>query len=177
MIYMKTNILKVAFIITIFIAAMLCASCATYKATLLDTEYEGPVPDGMYTVIKYGANHYDDFATFALLIPEQGAYKFDIYRPDFDYNIVKGVSANAARQMAREFVKNHPEFLRSSSRAIIMPDGNVAGYEVRALYRRTFLGPEDLFEVTYLLRVDNVIEVRIKLDEAVLMYFMGGESN
>jgi hypothetical protein len=171
---MKNAGAKIIFISFIGLAALLCVSCAAYKATLLDGVYEGPVPDGMYTVIKYGGNHYEDFATFALLIPENGAYKFDIYKPDFEYSIVTGVNANAARQMAREFVRGHPEFSRAGSRTILAPDGSVAGYEIKALYKRALFGMEDVFDVNYLLRNDNVIEVRIKLDDVVLRHFMSG---
>jgi|WetSurMetagenome_2_1015567.scaffolds.fasta_scaffold00035_35 hypothetical protein len=173
---MKITNRKIVSALLAVLMGLLCVSCATYKVSLVDREYEGPLPDGAYTVIKYGGNHYDDFATFALLVPDNSVYKFEIYRPDFEYRTVKGVSANSARQIARDFVKGHPEFLRTASREIIAPDGSVAGYETRALYKGGLFGMADVFDVNYLLKADNVIEVRIKLDDAVLRYFMSGGS-
>jgi hypothetical protein len=161
----------------ILLLSLLSAACATYKATLKDQAFGGALPDDTYTLIKYGANNSDDFATFVILVPEQGGYAFDIFKPDFEYRTIKGVPAKAAMQMAQDFVSNHPDFLRSSSRTILAPDGSVAGYETRTLYRRTFLGMEDLFYVTYLLKADNRIEVRIKLDDVVLKWLLSDSSN
>jgi hypothetical protein len=158
----------------LLLLVLVCAGCATYKATLKDQAFEGALPAGMYTLIKCGGGNLEDYATFVILVPEKSGYVFDVYKPDFEYRTLRGVPAAAAMQMARDFVKTHPEFLRSSSRAIIMPDGNIAGYEVRTLYRRTFLGLEDLFDVNYLLQYNNIIEVRIRLDEVALRHIRGG---
>jgi hypothetical protein len=176
MITIRTKRLSNAVLIAtgLLLFALVCGSCATYKATLKDQEFGGTLPAGTYTLIKHGGGNMEDFATFAIVVPENSGYKFDIFKPDFDYRTLKGVPAQSAMKLAEDFVRGHPEFLRTVSRAIIMPDGSIAGYEVRILYRRTYLGMEDLFDVNYLLRADNVIEVRIKLDDVVQKYIMGG---
>jgi hypothetical protein len=142
-----------------------------YKAALKDRAFPGNLPDGTYTVIKCGGANSEDFATFVVLVPEQNGKAFDIFKPDYEYRIIKGVSAVEAMQMALDFVKNHAEFLRAGSRAIVMPEGQIAGYEVKALYRQLFLGQEDLFDVSYFLKQDNRIEVRIRLDDVVRRRF------
>ncbi len=159
-----------AVLAVILMASILCGACATYKATLKDQAFGGTLPEGTYTVIKYGANNSEDYATFAILVPDRGKYAFDIYRPDFEYRTFRGVPAKTAMQTAFDFVNRHSEFLRPGSRAILAPDGSIAGYEISTLYRRGFLGSEELFHVTYLLRDDNKIEVRIRLDDVVLKH-------
>ena len=173
MLHAKFRVVKgtVLFFAVILAVSLLCGSCATYKATLRDQTFGGTLPDGTYTVIKYGANNSEDYAAFAILVPERGKYAFDIYRPDFEYRTIKGVPAKSAGQIAYDFVSRHSEFLKSASRAILAPDGSIAGYEISTLYRRGFLGTEELFHVTYLLRNDDKIEVRIRLDEVVLKRF------
>jgi hypothetical protein len=169
----KMKAVKRSFVIfaSILMVSLLCGACATYKATLKDQAFGGTLPDGTYTVIKYGANNSDDYATFAILVPERGKYAFDIYRPDYEYRTMKGVPASTAMQMAYDFVSRHSEFLKSASRVILAPDGSIAGYEISTLYRRGFLGSAELFHVTYLLKDDDRIDVRIRLDDVVLKHF------
>jgi hypothetical protein len=169
------NVRLMLLIFVLTLTVLFCFSCSGYKASLPDRVYEGPVPEGKYTLIKYGANNYYDFATFALLIPEKGAHKVDIYKPEFEYKMVTGLSANEARQMGLQFVSGHPEFLRTVSRVILAPDGSAACYEIKILYRPALFGMEDLFDTQYLLREDNVIEVRVRLEEVVLRYVISGK--
>src|ERR1700690_3817323 len=81
----------------------------------------------------YGANHYSDIATVALLIPEGGQYTIDIFSPDFNYRTIKGLSVTDAVKEAEMFVDWHPEFARTQTSRIIDGNGQVVGYEVRAL--------------------------------------------
>jgi hypothetical protein len=79
--------------------------------------------------------------------------------------------------MAKTFVGRHPEFARSQISGIISPGGEVIGYEVRPLYKQTRFGMEDLITVSYLLKENNVIEVRIDLDEKVKNVLRGGDND
>jgi hypothetical protein len=161
----------------ILAAALLCVSCASYKSALIDAQYGGALPQGAYTVIKYGGNHDEDFATFCLLIPEDTPYKFEIFRPDFEYTVTRGVGSDEALKTASVFVSRHPDFLRSGSRSIMGPDGRVVAYEVKAFYRPLLFGTENAFDVTYSLRADNVIEVRIYLEDVVINYLRSDSGN
>jgi hypothetical protein len=158
---MKRNLFTV-----LLIACVLAGACAMYKATLR-TETAGAIdPAGAYSVIKYGANYADDYSTFAIIVPENGKYSFDIFKPDFEYRVVRGLSAKQALEAAQVFVRG-PEVMRSQVNGIIAPDGSVIGYEVRPLYNSHIFGISDVLLVGYFLKDGNRVEVRIDVEDVV----------
>ena len=67
----------------ILMACLLCSSCA-YNQTYIQTkDASNSEITGSYTVFLYGANHYNDVATVAILVPTDSQYTFDIYAPDW----------------------------------------------------------------------------------------------
>jgi hypothetical protein len=163
-----TGLLLLSFIVT---------GCAMYKGSLKTQEIGAMEPSGTYTVMRYGNSSYEEYDSFALIVPESGKYTFEIYKPSFDYRSSTGLTANQALDMAKTFVGRHPEFARSQISGIISPGGEVIGYEVRPLYKQTRFGMEDLITVSYLLKENNVIEVRIDLDEKVKNVLRGGDND
>jgi hypothetical protein len=164
-------------VICILMACLLCSSCA-YNQTYIQTkDASNSEITGSYTVFLYGANHYNDVATVAILVPTNGQYTFDIYAPDWAYRTVKGVHGKDAVAMAESFVSWHPSFRRTQTAKILAPGGKVIGYEIRPLYMFTTFGKEDVMYVNYFLQDNNKIEVHIHLDYAVEKAFMGGGDN
>ena len=130
---------------------------------------------GSYTVFLYGANHYNDIATVAILVPTDGQYTFDIYAPDWAYRTVKGVPGKDAVAMAVSFVSWHPSFRRAQTAKILAPGGKVIGYEIRPLYMSTTFGKEDVMYIDYFLKDNNLIEVHVHLDPDIEKKFLGGD--
>jgi hypothetical protein len=158
----------------IFLATILCDACAVTAYTLKTEEGGLTATSGTYTLVRYGMSNPEDYANFVIISPEQGKYSFDIYKPDFEYRVEKGLTAKQAMESALEFVSRSPEFSRAQANKIIGPDGNVIGYEVKALYKRTLFGMEDVTYLTYVLRDNNVVTVYIRIDDAVLSRQKGG---
>jgi hypothetical protein len=166
---------KIRLILTgIVLITILCGACAVTMYTLKTEEGGLTETSGTYTIIRYGANNLEDYATFAVIFPEQGRYSFAIYRPDFEYDVETGLTAQQAMESARAFVRWHPEFSRAQTSKIIGPDGNVIGYEVKALYQRIVFGMEDVSYLTYVLKDNNVVRVYIRVDDVVKARQMGG---
>jgi hypothetical protein len=158
----------------IFLVTILCGACAVTTYTLKTEEGGLTGTSGTYTALRYGMSNPEDYANFVIIFPEQGKYSFDIYKPDFEYRAEKGLTAKQAMESAREFVSRSPEFSRAQASKIMGPDGNVIGYEVKALYKSTLFGMEDVTYLTYVLRDNNVVTVYIRIDDVVLSRQKGG---
>ena len=156
----------------ILMACLLCSSCA-YNQTYIQTKDASNAEiTGSYTVFLYGANHYNDVATVAILVPTDGQYTFKIYAPDWAYRTVKGVHGKDAVAMAESFVRWHPSFRQTQTAKILAPSGKVIGYEIRPLYMSTTFGREDVMYIDYFLKDNNLIEVHVHLDPDIEKKFL-----
>ncbi len=171
---MRSSSAKSILLTGILVICLLCGACALNSSYLQTESARTSEITGTYSVILYGANHSDDIATVALLIPEGGQYTFDIYAPDFNYRTIKGMPAADAIKTAERFVSWHPDFARSQTSRILDGAGHVIGYEVRPLYRSTTFGMEDVMYVDYFLEANNKVVVHIHLNYQVEWKFMGG---
>ena len=158
----------------IFLVTILSGACAVTTYTLKTEDGGLTGTSGTYTILRYGMSNPEDYATFAIIFPENGKYSFDIYRPDFEYRAEKGLTAKQAMEAAQVFVSWNPEFSRAQASKIIGPDGNVIGYEVKALYKRTLFGMEDVAYLTYVLKDNNLVTVYLRIDEVVRSRQHGG---
>jgi len=164
-------------LIPIFLVSLIVAGCATYQGSLRTESAKAVVdPSGTYTLIRVGGNAFEDYTTFALIVPEGGKYRFEIFKPDFDYRSSKGLTAKQAEKMAVAFVSSQSSFKYSQISAVIGLDGSAVAYEVRPLYDQLLFGQSDVLSVVYLLKADNVVEVRVDVDEVVKRHERGGDS-
>ena len=134
----------------------------------LRTEEANPEDiSGTYTLLLYGARFSDDLETVAILDPEGDKYHFDIYAPDFDYKVKKGVPAKDALAEAQKFVSFHNAFFKSILSRILDKDGKTIGYELRPLYNPVVYGISDVLDVHYFLKESGRIKVFIKLEPSI----------
>jgi hypothetical protein len=118
---------------------------------------------GIFTLILYGGNYSDDMETIAILDMEGDRYNFEVFAPDFDYRLTKGVPAEKALRIAEKFVGFHPAFWRTQLSKILDREGNIIGFELRPLYRPEAFGLSDILEVNYWPKDDGKIKVTIRL--------------
>jgi len=154
-------------LMTLFMICFMIMGCEQYQRALITRPAKAIDQSGAYTVIRVGGSHSEDYSAFALLIPETGKFRFDVYKPDFEYRTAKGLTAKQALDMAETFVAAQPYFNYSQTSEIMGPEGNVIGYEVRPLYREIMFGQSDILLIAYLLRANNTVEVRVDIHEAV----------
>ena len=155
-------------VLTVFLFVCIMCDVADVSGASLKTRDGGtPDPSGTYTVIRYGQNYADDVAALVVIVPEKGKYAFEVNKPDFEYRVQKGLTAKQAMEMAQDFASRHREFLRSQTSSVLGPGGNVIAFEVKALYKTTFLGMEDVIYTDYVLRGDDRVQLNIRLDDAV----------
>ncbi|MEW6602180.1 MAG: hypothetical protein AB1499_14495, partial [Nitrospirota bacterium] len=108
-------------------------SCASERHFI--TERARPEElSGTFTLFLYGARHSDDVANVAILDREGDPYEIQIYAPEFDFSVKKGLSADDALAEAASHVKYHRDFIRSRLAKIIDDKGDTIGYELRPLY-------------------------------------------
>jgi hypothetical protein len=118
---------------------------------------------GTFTLILYGGNYSDDIETFAILDMEGDRYDFDLFAPDFDYRVTKGVPAEKVLSTAEKFVSFHPAFWRTQLSKILDRAGDIVGFELRPLYRPEVFGFSDILEVNYWPKENGKIKVTIRL--------------
>ena len=121
---------------------------------------------GSFTLILYGGNYSDDLETVAFLDREGDDYTFDIFAPEFNYRIFKGVSAVEGIKRAEEFVAGHSSFHQFKVSRILDEESQVIGYEVRPLYLPFTYGTDDVLDVWYAAK-ENKIVITIRLKPSI----------
>ena len=138
------------------LAALLLAACAPGPRVELRPTSQ-VMPDTTYTLILHGCNFGNDPATVAFLRREDQPYTLTPYSPEFQYRLHFGLAADDALAQAREFVNCSPHFSHSSLRGIFAPDGNLIGYELRPFYQPLFSRWQDLLDISYSFREEQVV--------------------
>jgi hypothetical protein len=171
----KTS-LKVTAILFLMIVLLLKASASFAIETPLKTESANPSKvKGTFTLLLYGGNYYDDMETMALLDREGDGYALDLFVPDFDYSVKKGLPAKEALKKAEKFISFHPSFWRSQLSRIIDREGNIIGYELRPLYYPITYGASDILDVHYWMKEGGRVKVTVRLISSVeRLRFPGG---
>jgi hypothetical protein len=122
--------------------------------------------EGRYDVILYGSRNANDVETIAILDKAGDEYTFEPYAPEYDYKIMKDVSAAEALKHAVPFVSWHRSFWKVERSRISDKKGKIIGYELRPLYDPLSMGEVDVMYVNYEIKDKKVI-VYISLKESV----------
>ena len=161
-----------------FIALFFFVGCVfIYHASAgsIRTEAAYSVDDGgTYTLILYGGRYYRDAESLALLDLEDDSYTLEPYAPEFDYRVIKGLTAKDALGKAEHFLSSQYAFRRSLLSRILDSSGKTIGYELRPLYYPLTFGITDVLDVGYALKNDGKVRVYIRLDPAVVRHIYGG---
>lgn len=112
---------------------------------------------GMCDLFLYGHRYADDFKNVAFLIPRGGKYAFELYAPEFDYTVRKGLTAGTAIEEAERFVKFHYSFQSSHWSKILDQESNVIGYELRPIYSALDFSYSDVLDVHYVIKGGKVV--------------------
>ncbi|MBM4128584.1 MAG: hypothetical protein FJ243_00530 [Nitrospira sp.] len=129
---------------------------------------------GTFALILYGGRYSTDLETIAILDQEGDPYTFEVYAPEFDYKVLKGISAKDALERAAKFVSSNPYYRYSRLGKIFDPQGRVIGYEVRPIYDPLLFRFPDVLLVYYRIVGDKVI-VDISLTPEAKRWFYGDE--
>ncbi len=140
-----SNIITITFSL-IFLATAGYSCSGRYLRTESAT---GGEITGVYTLILYGGASANDLSTVAILAREGTPYSFDVFAPEFDYKIIKGVLAKEAVEKAEKFVSFHHDFWKIQLSKIIDNKDNAIGYEVRPLYNPIVYNRSDIPDVYY----------------------------
>jgi hypothetical protein len=170
---------RVVLWICILIGSSLVAGYGTYaNAQSLRTEWVSATEvTGTFTLILYGGNYFNDVHTVAFLDSEGDRYTFEPYAPEFEYRLVKGLSAKEALDKAQHFVSTIDScFLRSELSKVLDQSGKTIGYELRPLYNSLCYGLADVLDVSYWQKNGKVV-IRIGLKPSVEKQLLGGDGS
>ncbi len=161
--------------ITAVLVAMINISTAFGK-TLRTEELQPADITGTFNLILFGGRYFRDVETIAFLDVEGDPYTLEPYAPDFDFRVIKGLSAKEALERAQRFVSAQYDFWRSQLSRILDDNGRTVGYEIRPLYDPLAFGNADVMDIYYALKGDKIrIHIRLK-PEVERSLFGGGGS-
>ncbi len=171
----RKKILRATFggLAVVLFSVLLCSCSGRYLRTESATTED---IKGTYTLILYGGYYVNDTKTLAVLAKEGTRYAFDVFAPDFDYHIIKGVPAPEALVRAGKFVSFHHAFWKVQWRKIVDTNGEVIGYEARPLYYPLNFGESDILDVYYKKTDDKVIVYIRQSSQLEMMPFEGDRS-
>ena len=151
----KNRYIIISIVLMLFVLSILSYACS---GRYLRTQNATPEElSGFYSLILYGGNSPNDLKTIAFLAKEGTPYTFEVFAPDFDYKIIKNISAREALEQAEKFVSFHRDFWKTRLSKIVDANGNTIGYEVRPLYNPSTFGTPDILDVDYKMTDDKVI--------------------
>ena len=162
----------IASLAALLLTVSLCVSCTPGIHLNTQRAHDSDVK-GIYSVIFYGCNFFEDFETIAFLDKEGDQYSFEPFAPDFKYRVKKGMAATEALAAAKEFVSCNTAFRRAQLSGVIAPNGEILGYEVRPLYDPFTFGFSDVLYTYYWMKGDKVV-ITIKLDPSMERMLRGG---
>lgn len=162
---MKTIFRKIA-LVFLTIPLLTLSSCTGLKHLRTEIAKDSEII-GSFTLILYGARHLEDIETVAILDAEGDKYELVPYAPEFDYKIIKNLSAKEALYKAQSFVSWYRSFHHSQLSKIVDDKGNPIGYELRPLYLPFCFGVSDVLEVDYWLKEDGKVKITIRLSPLI----------
>lgn len=154
--------------------ALIVSATACMPGVRLDTfgAKEADVT-GEYRVILHGCNYHNDLNTIAFLQKEGTGFTFDMYAPDFNYRVVKGLTAKEALSKAEKFLDCSTSFRTGQLRKIVTSSGEVLGYEVKPLYDFYTYGTDEPLQTDYRMQ-KGTVQIKIWLDPTVERMLQGG---
>jgi hypothetical protein len=131
---------------------------------------------GTFTLLAFGRRHGNDLETVVIFDTEEDGYHFDLFAPDFDFKIMKGISSKAAYKRALEFVSFHYAFSHTQLIRILNTKGETIGFELRPLYRPFVYGRSNILDVFYWPKEEGRVKVTIRLIPSVERMFFEGSN-
>ena len=162
-------------LVSLFIICILCFSLLLYGCSgTAGTRslFSRPLPTlsanpedmkGTFTLLAFGRRHGNDLETVVIFDAEGDGYHFDLFVPDFDFKIMKGMPSKAAYKRALDFVNFHYAFSHTRLISILNTKGETIGFELRPLYRPFVYGRSDLLDVFYWPKEEGRVKVTIRL--------------
>jgi len=162
---------RVHMAVSLFLAFLVLTigSCAGGKQLRTELAQDSELA-GSFTLILQGKNNAYDLKTIAFLEKEGDGYELRLDTPEFEYKVIKNLSAQEALKGAQDFVKWHRSFRRSELRKIIDDQGNLIGFEVRPLYDPLEYGISNVLVVQYWVKEGGVVKVTIRLHPTAESY-------
>ncbi len=137
-------------------------ACVSLKHEIQTEDASEKEITGTYSLILYGGIYANALETLAILAKEDSPYTIEPYAPDFDYKVIKHLSAEEALARAFNFTGRNPDFSRVQLARIVDSSGRIIGYEVRPLYFGFTFGAPDLLNIYYW-RKGNKVFVKMRL--------------
>jgi len=144
---------RLAFII---LTSMLVASCSGIPLKVEELQRLPGNQGATFTLIYFVGTGRYDVRRAVILDLEDDIYEFKPIVEDFEFEILQNITVPEAIYEAELFFR-HQGVKGYSSSAIILPGGNLAGYELRPLYNKKFMGVEDLLKMSYNLNSKTAI--------------------
>ncbi len=131
---------------------------------------------GEFDLILFGSLAQGIVNNLVILDRRDDGVIIEPYAPEFDYKIIRGLSTGEQIKHAEQFLSFHSAFYRFERSAILGPDGQVLGYEIRPLYQPLTFGVSDVLDVAYR-KKGNTVHAYITVKESVERQLMDGDGD
>lgn len=141
------------------IACLLFAvtACATGSGLRVVSTALPPEDGRRYRLFLYGGIDFNDFESVAILDREDDRFLFVSHSGAIRVNLREGLTITEAQAEARHFLGRSNYFSDTEPKAILGPNGQVIGYEIRARYSPTAGRLGDDLDTTYLFGPDDTV--------------------
>ncbi|MFA7383290.1 MAG: hypothetical protein WC001_07555 [Desulfurivibrionaceae bacterium] len=133
------------------------AACATGSGLRVVSTSLPPEDGRRYRLFLYGGIDSNDFESVAILDREDDRFMFVSQSGAIKVDLRQGLTISEAQAEARHFLGRNNYFFDMEPKAIIGPDGQVAGYEIRGLYSPSVGRRADDLDTTYLFGPDDTV--------------------
>ena len=158
--------------LALWLMALLLSACSGTSALMLKTEQIKDLPKddrSRYTLMYYfGINRYDPRRLIVLDL-EDDPYTMHYQLKDYEYEILQGVDVFDAHREAVTFFRSESKITTLNYYKILDPEGKLAGYEIRPLFDKEFLGKADIMDVKYYLldKKTGKVEVGVEVQSGL----------
>lgn len=137
-----------------FFLIIACAPGVSLRLTATDL----PLDDSRrYRLLLYGGMDSNDFEILAIMDPEDDGFLLRSHAGEHRLTVLEGLSLTMARSEARRFLSRNNYFHDLETRAIIGPEGQALGYEIRGSYSSSAGRKGDYLDTTYLAGPDSSV--------------------
>ncbi len=143
-------------VLVLFLTVMVTSCGPLLKQEIRTEDASEKEIAGTYSLILYGGTYGNELATVAILAKEDSPYTIVPDAPEFDYKIIKHLTAKEALAEAFSVTSRNPDFSRAQLARIVDSSGRIIGYEIRPLYRPFTYGATDVLYINYWRKHDKI---------------------
>ena len=143
----------------ISILTIIVSGCVAGKPLSTQMLKDAGLDKTAYNVILYGMETPYDVETVAVLDKTDDAFQI-ISASQLNYSVYENLSTEDAMQLATSFLKRSVIYKAQEQRAILSPEGQIIGYEIRPIFNSSQVN-NNYYYSSYSLQPDGTVQFQV----------------